>query len=154
MVSIREARSHSLCCCSQFIRGRPSARPRLPDCRFLDGMCLAPRAWRTMAPLRCIAKFDPFLSLDCAWVEGEGAQSNFAIWQPCQWDCDSSRPTALQFYPLSFFLSFFLYCDCEGYKLKGHQMKGTPLRGGRKGFLKHIQTLSIFNKLQKLTTCI
>ena len=33
-----------------------------------------------------MAKFDPFLSLDCAWVEGVGAQrngSNFAIWQPC-----------------------------------------------------------------------
>ena len=36
-----------------------------------------------------MAKFDPFLSLDCARVEGVGAQSkerkgsNFAIWQPC-----------------------------------------------------------------------
>ena len=29
-----------------------------------------------------ITKFDPFLSLDCARVEGVGAQSNFAIWQP------------------------------------------------------------------------
>ena len=35
-----------------------------------------------------MAKFDPFLSLDCARVEGVGAQSNerkgsnFAIWQP------------------------------------------------------------------------
>ena len=40
-------------------------------------MCLALRAsglW-----LRYAAKFDPFLSLDCARVEG----SNFAIWQPC-----------------------------------------------------------------------
>ena len=27
---------------------------------------LALRAWRTMAPLRYAAKFDPFLSLDCA----------------------------------------------------------------------------------------
>ena len=44
-----------------------------------------------MAPLRYAAKFDPFLSLDCARVEGVGAQSkgkerkgsNFAIWQPC-----------------------------------------------------------------------
>ena len=34
--------------------------------RFLDRMCLAFRAWLTMAPLRCAAKFDPFLSLDCA----------------------------------------------------------------------------------------
>ena len=36
-----------------------------------------------------MAKFDPFLSLDCARVEGVGAQakerkgSNFATWQPC-----------------------------------------------------------------------
>ena len=36
-----------------------------------------------------MAKFDPFLSLDCARVEGVGPQSkerkgsNFAIWQPC-----------------------------------------------------------------------
>ena len=36
-----------------------------------------------------MAKFDPFLSLDCARVEGVGAKSkerkgsNFAIWQPC-----------------------------------------------------------------------
>ena len=42
-------------------------------------MCLALRAWRTMAPLRYAAKFDPFLSLDCARVEGGG--SNFAICQ-------------------------------------------------------------------------
>ena len=38
------------------------------------------------------AKFNPFLSLDCARVEGVGAQSkgrkglNFAIWQPCPQD--------------------------------------------------------------------
>ena len=30
-----------------------------------------------MAPLRYAAKFDPVLSLDCARVEGVGAQSNF-----------------------------------------------------------------------------
>ena len=30
-----------------------------------------------------MANFDPFLSLDCARVEGVGAQSKFAIWQPC-----------------------------------------------------------------------
>ena len=36
-----------------------------------------------MAPLHYAAKFDPFLSLDCARVEGVGAQSNFAIWQHC-----------------------------------------------------------------------
>ena len=41
-----------------------------------------------MAPLRCAAKFDPFLSLDCAPTPSTLAQSkerkrsNFAIWQP------------------------------------------------------------------------
>ena len=40
-----------------------------------------------MAPLRCAAKFDPFLSLDCAPTPSTLAQSkerkgsNFAIWQ-------------------------------------------------------------------------
>ena len=33
---------------------------------FLDCMCFALRDWRTMALLRYAAKFDPFLSLDCA----------------------------------------------------------------------------------------
>ena len=56
--------------------------------RFLDRMCLALRAWWTMAPLRCAAKFDPFLSLDCAPTPSSLAQSkerkgsDFAIWQP------------------------------------------------------------------------
>ena len=42
-----------------------------------------------MAPLRYAAKFDPFLSLDCAPTPSTLAQSeerkgsNFAIWQPC-----------------------------------------------------------------------
>ena len=42
-----------------------------------------------MAPLRYAAKFDPFLSLDCAHTPSTLAQSkerkgsNFAIWQPC-----------------------------------------------------------------------
>ena len=41
-----------------------------------------------MAPLRCAAKLDPFLSLDCAPTPSTLAQSeerrgsNFAIWQP------------------------------------------------------------------------
>ena len=41
-----------------------------------------------MAPLCCAAKFDPFLSLDCAPTPSTLAQSkerkgsNFAIWQP------------------------------------------------------------------------
>ena len=34
--------------------------------QFLDCMHLALQAWKTMAPLRYAAKFDPFLSLDCA----------------------------------------------------------------------------------------
>ena len=52
--------------------------------KFLDCICLALRAWRTMAPLRYAAKFDLFLSLDCAGVEGMRAHgSNLAIWQPC-----------------------------------------------------------------------
>ena len=47
-----------------------------------------PSGFWTMALLRYAAKFDPFLSLDCARVEGVGAQSkerkgsNFTIWQP------------------------------------------------------------------------
>ena len=42
----------------------------------------------TLAPLRYAAKFDPFLSLDCAPTPSALAQSkerkgsNFAIWQP------------------------------------------------------------------------
>ena len=35
-----------------------------------------PSGFWTMAPLRYAAKFNPFLSLDCARVEGVGAQSN------------------------------------------------------------------------------
>ena len=44
-----------------------------------------------MAPLRYAAKFDPFLSLDCAPTPSTLAQSkerkgsNFAIWQPCSY---------------------------------------------------------------------
>ena len=42
-----------------------------------------------MAPLRCAAKFDPFLSFDCAPTPSTLTQSkerkgsHFAIWQPC-----------------------------------------------------------------------
>ena len=48
-----------------------------------------PSGFWTMAPLRYAAKFDPFLSLDCAPTPSNLAQSkerkgsNFAIWQPC-----------------------------------------------------------------------
>ena len=47
-----------------------------------------------------MAKFDPFLSLDCARVEGVGAQSkertgsNFVIWQPCCIPVRRGRPLA------------------------------------------------------------
>ena len=47
-----------------------------------------PSGFWTMAPLRYAAKFDPFLSLDCAPTPSILAQSkerkgsNFAIWQP------------------------------------------------------------------------
>ena len=42
---------------------------------FLESYVFGPSGVWTMAPLRCAAKFDPFLSLDCARVEGVGAQS-------------------------------------------------------------------------------
>ena len=53
--------------------------------KFLDCICLALQAGRTMdTPLRYAPKFDLFLSLDCAGVEGMRAHgSNLAIWQPC-----------------------------------------------------------------------
>ena len=43
--------------------------------RFLDRYVFGPTGFWTMAPLRYAAKFDPFLSMDCARVEGVGAQS-------------------------------------------------------------------------------
>ena len=46
-----------------------------------------PSGFRTMALLHCAAKLYPFLSLDCARVEG----SNFAIWQPLARDCSGER---------------------------------------------------------------
>ena len=51
--------------------------------RLLESYVFGPSGFRTMAPLRCAAKFDPFLSLDCARVGGRGG-ANFAIWQPCR----------------------------------------------------------------------
>ena len=38
-------------------------------------LVFGPSGLWTMSPLRCAAKFDPFLSLDCARVGGVGAQS-------------------------------------------------------------------------------
>ena len=46
--------------------------------KLLECMCLALQACWTMAPIRNAAKFDTFLSLDCArW--GWGGGSNFAV---------------------------------------------------------------------------
>ena len=42
---------------------------------FLESYVYGPSGFWNMAPLRYAAKFDPFLSLDCARVEGGGAQS-------------------------------------------------------------------------------
>ena len=45
------------------------------DSRIFRSYVFGPTGFWTMAPLRCAAKFDPFLSLDCARVEGVGRQS-------------------------------------------------------------------------------
>ena len=61
-----------------------------------------PSGFWTMAPLRYAAKFDPFLSLDCAPTPSTLAQSkerkgsNFAIWQPCEQSA-ASAATSLPF---------------------------------------------------------
>ena len=58
--------------------------------RFLESYVFGPSGFWTMAPLRYAAKFDPFLSLDCAPTPStlvqskERKRSNFAIWQPCR----------------------------------------------------------------------
>ena len=62
----------------------------LPDgySQIFRGYVFGPSGFWTMAPLRYAAKFDPFLSLDCAPTPSTLAQSkerkgsNFAIWQP------------------------------------------------------------------------
>ena len=57
--------------------------------RFLESYVFGHSGFWTMAPLRYAAKFDAFLSLDCAPTPSTPAQSkerkgsNFAIWQPC-----------------------------------------------------------------------
>ena len=56
--------------------------------RFLELYVFGPLGLWTMAPIRYAAKFDPFLSLDCALTPSTLAQSkerkgsNIAIWQP------------------------------------------------------------------------
>ena len=46
----------------------------MPDgySQILRPFVFGPSGFRTMAPIRCAAKFDPFLSLDRARVEGVG----------------------------------------------------------------------------------
>ena len=66
------------------------SRSWLPDgdSQIFRSYVFGPSGFRTMAPLRCAAKFDPFLSLDCAPTPSTLAQSkerkgsNFDIWQP------------------------------------------------------------------------
>ena len=41
---------------------------------FLESYVFGPSGFWTMAPLPDAAKFDPFLSVDCARVEGGGVQ--------------------------------------------------------------------------------
>ena len=64
----------------------------LPDgySQIFRSYVFGPSGFWTMAPLRSAAKFDPFLSLNCAPRPSTLAQSkerkgsNFAIWQPCR----------------------------------------------------------------------
>ena len=57
--------------------------------RFYRSYVFGPSGFWTMAPLHYSAKFDPFLSLDCAFKPSTLAQSkerkgsNYAICQPC-----------------------------------------------------------------------
>ena len=60
------------------------------DSQILRSYVFGPSGFWTMALLRYAAKFDPFLSLDCAPIPStlahskERKGSNFAIWQPWQ----------------------------------------------------------------------
>ena len=73
----------------------------LPDgySQIFRSYVFGPSGFWTMAPLHYAAKFDPFLSLDCAPTPSTLAQSkerkgsNFAIWQPCRC-ATSSRPSS------------------------------------------------------------
>ena len=64
----------------------------LPDgySQIVRSHVFGPSGFWTMAPLRYAAKFDPFLSLDCAPTPSTLSQSkerkgsNFANWQPCR----------------------------------------------------------------------
>ena len=48
---------------------------QMATARFLRSYVYGPSGFRTMAPLRYAAKFDPFLSLDCAPTPSTLAQS-------------------------------------------------------------------------------
>ena len=63
---------------TSFVESQPPPTAWLPDgySQIFRSYVFGPSGFWTMALLRYAAKFDPFLSLDCARVEGVGAQSN------------------------------------------------------------------------------
>ena len=73
----------------------------LPDghSQIFRSYVFGPSGFWTMALLRCAAKFDPFLSLDCAPTPSTLAQynerkgSNFAIWHTCRKKAFNNNPT-------------------------------------------------------------
>ena len=74
----------------ELLKGVKARDAWLPDgySQIFRSYLFGPSSFWTMAPLRYAAKFDPFLSLDCAPTPSTLAQSkerkgsNFAIWQP------------------------------------------------------------------------
>ena len=70
-----DAESAAAACIRQSYRRRHHHGCQMAIAGFLESYEFGPSGFWTMAPLRCAAKFDPFLSLDCAWVERVGAQS-------------------------------------------------------------------------------
>ena len=77
----------------------------LPDgySNIFRSYVFGPSGFWTMAPLRCAAKLDPFLSLDCAPTPSTLAQSkerkgsNFAIWQPWCRACSAREEVLMMF---------------------------------------------------------
>ena len=96
-----------------------SRGPWLPDCysHIFRSYVFGPSGFWTMAPLRYAAKFDPFLSLDCAPTPSTPAQSkerkgsNFAIWQPCGASLRKKRNEGWQ---------LFSHAANEGPSIKAH----------------------------------
>ena len=82
----------------------------MPDCcsRIFKSDVFGPLSLKAMAPLRYAAKFDPFLSLDCAPTPSTLAQSkerkgsNFAIWRP--WFYPTCTATAMNDFAIVFSL--------------------------------------------------